>query len=147
MNPFKTLVAAACFTVSAFAQFSTPVRDVDNAARNAVAFTITCTNNGFCATPYTIPAGFRLVITQIGVSGSSTPVNPGVSFILSFSLNGTYAVHAFHAAPFMGFPTSAAGSTNTLIFADVLNPTFSKYTNSIGPASGYAYIAGYLVKM
>jgi hypothetical protein len=62
-------VALMTFTIPGLAQYSAPVHDVDNGARQPVAFNISL--NGADGTPniggpaYQVPAGKRLVIEQI----------------------------------------------------------------------------------
>jgi hypothetical protein len=81
-NISRLAVAAAAFAVlspiAAHAQYSTPMHDVDNAARQPVQFPLTI--NGLdgsvnvSGSAYVVPAGKRLVIEQITASvGLPTP--------------------------------------------------------------------------
>ena len=81
MKTFRTLIqsglsmmlllgTATLFTGQAHAQFSTPIHDVDNAARQPVQFVVDLgfsdgSSNSFSFFPFTVPAGKRLVIETI----------------------------------------------------------------------------------
>lgn len=142
MNILKTLVAAAVVTASAFAQYSTPVRDVDNAARNAVSFVYNCSNAGNCSTSFVIPAGYRLVVTQISADFVSTAAR-AFRFISQLQPAGQPAVTTAHVCPANTFDSASGtmrGTCNTFIAADML---LGSQSGSLANVS----VSGYLVKM
>lgn len=84
---FKTFALVAVMAGAAFGQqFSTPVRDVDSAVRNAVAFKYTClqsapnNSNALCSTGYQVPTGFRLVVTQVNINANTAQKDSNVSY-------------------------------------------------------------------
>lgn len=119
------------------AQFSTPVRDVENPARSPFWATLTLTINpgfvGFLNNPFaTVPAGRRLVLEHASVRCSGPQNNP----MTRATLNVTQRIDANNAQlrpfeiplspqgddPFVG-PTYA-GSLATRIYSDAgLNNT------------------------
>src|SRR5580704_1550584 len=71
-------VALMTFTIPGMAQYSSPMHDVDNGARQPVAFNISLNGADGSASifnpAYQVPAGKRLVIEQItGSVGAPSP--------------------------------------------------------------------------
>src|SRR5260370_13074714 len=75
--PRLAVLGGLAFSVPVFAQYSSPVRDVDNGARQPVNFNFTLVVNngsssGFNNTAVMIPAGKRLVIETVSFYGPVT---------------------------------------------------------------------------
>ena len=106
------------------------VKDVDQPARAPFQATVTLDFNNFVYTPIPIPAGQRLVIEYVSISGAAQanngPVQPIV--LLSSSVAGNPgATFYIGPAPAPTLPTQFYHSQTTAIYADSLQ---------IGP--GYA---------
>lgn len=94
------LIAAALLTITVpgFAQYSTPTRDVDNAARQPVTYRVNVPANtdnsfSFILLPQNVPAGKRLVVEQVTGNILLPPGQRIVDMTLTCTTNGTQAVH------------------------------------------------------
>lgn len=147
MFNFKTLSIAALFAASAFAQFSTPVRDVEHPVRNAVLVSYNCTSVDGCTTDFVIPTGHRLAITQISF-GSASQMTAGSAkpyFLFRARLgNGNNISAGF---PIEVFDTFANFSTFpcSIVVDQLINGIFGIYSNRF-PVY-FVQLHGYLYKM
>lgn len=154
MTIFKTIAVAALLATSALAQFSTPMRDVENPARTAVAFAYSCTTPVgpalACTTSYSIPPGHRLVIRQVSVRAANGLV-PGANNATLILVGGLSGASTEHYASTISYSSLAHyGSRECFIVVDSLvdpvNPTVP--TRVLGAAtSANVYVSGYLLKM
>jgi hypothetical protein len=99
MRGAALLVAAFAFSAGgSFAQFSTPVHDVDNPARQPAKLTVNIAilsgNSSVQKTLVTVPAGKRLVIeyVNIGCSGSAPPSDAELFEFINNSFAGTLSL-------------------------------------------------------
>jgi len=151
MKIAMTLLAALLAPVVASAQFSTPVRDVENPARTAFSLYYTCQNQE-CATQQTIPAGMRFVVET--VSGALRPNAPSSEprIYVEGRIDSTYS--------YLSVPALRGGYTNgvlqTLVYCSPVKlytdyvPTIElpggNVDNSYSANSRYVSLIGYLVK-
>ncbi len=111
------------------------VKDVDQPARAPFQVTMTVNVNNFVYTPVPIPAGQRLVIDYVSISGaaqsSGGPVQPIALLAASVAGNPT-AVFYIAPTPAATLPTQFYHSEPTAIYADSLEvgPAFSGYSPS-----------------
>ena len=111
------------------------VKDVDQPARAPFQVTVPVNVNNFVYTPVPIPAGQRLVIEYVSISGaaqsSSGPVQPIV--LLASSVANNSGATFYMAPPANSLlPTQFYHSEPAVIYADALavGPAFSGYTPS-----------------
>jgi hypothetical protein len=101
--PRLAVLGGLAFSVPVFAQYSSPMRDVDNGARQPVNFNFTLAVNngsssGFNNTAVTIPAGKRLVIETVSFNGQVASgeigyLNIGVTAGAGTAAGATFASH------------------------------------------------------
>jgi hypothetical protein len=155
LKTLQTLMMAAVLLMpaTAFAQKSNSpqlVQNIDDAVRNAVSFMLSCTPpannpNPYCATDYTVPAGYRLAITQVNLQIVQAPP-PGVDppwLALHGRLNGAWVMHAFPATRAAG---RWMGTTNAFFVVDDV-PSGASVILGANGTQGYVVISGYLVRM
>lgn len=154
INQLKTFALASLFAASAFAQFSTPVRDIDNAGRNAFSIRINCVaatdSNASCPTPNVlVPAGYRFAVTQISIF---TTAPAGLTFNYNISPNNLTGVsHAFPTT-YSTAAGSVRGSHNVFFFMNSEN-TFVHLMRQVAVSGepnflpGSIHLSGYLVKL
>ncbi len=104
--PRLAVLGGLAFSLPVFAQYSSPMRDVDNGARQPVNFSFTITvlsgnPQGADSTSVTIPAGKRLVIETISYSAAVNAGEQGNLLIKVTAGAGTStgATSAFHLLP------------------------------------------------
>ena len=114
--PRLALLGGLAFSLPVYAQFSSPVRDVDNGARQPVNFVgnIVVPNGnqtGFNNTAVTIPAGKRLVIETISSNGLAPSGELGLVTIGLTSGAGTAAgaTSATHTIPVVKITSTFGG--------------------------------------
>lgn len=124
------------------------VQDVDQPARAPFQVTVPININNFNFTPVTIPAGHRLVIDYISMSGAaqtkSTDVQPII--ILSSSVAGNPSALYYIAPPRSGnVPGQYYHTEKATIYADSLSvsPAFAGFTPSF--MSFNVVISGHLI--
>jgi hypothetical protein len=128
----------------------TPVRDVDQPARQAVqlsggAFSFGG-GTGSSALVYTVPSGKRLVIETVGCLIELPPGQTGSMSIL-LTLNGQQTIY-FLPATLIG-NNGWAATQSVRLYADsgtIVELTINRSSNS-GDGSGSASFSGYLVNM
>jgi hypothetical protein len=171
MKTFRTLIqsglsmmlllgTATLFTGQAHAQFSSPIHDIDNAARQPVVFQATVDFNAGSndsgagrAVAFTVPAGKRLVIETI--SGQIfVPTGQQVTITVGAQVGGSEAFY------FLPFDSKLAndppnndtyiGTFSVRIYADAGNSVFLDVhrSSSQGDAQfGIVTFSGYLVNL
>lgn len=147
MNLFKSFAVAAFFAASAFAQYSTPIRDIEHQVRNAVVVPYNCVNGGgataTCTTSYQIPVGYRLAVTQVSVitSGALSSGYNSAYFVVTGALSGTTVFNLAklntHASVQHNVSSECFFVVDSLTNASIWGPV----------ASGSAQLNGYLYKM
>jgi hypothetical protein len=126
------------------------VQDVDQPARAPFQVTVPININNFNSTPVTIPAGKRLVVDYISMSGAAQTTGSYIQpiAIFSSSVAGNPSC-SYYVAPQQS--TVAPGqyyhTEKTTIFADSLSvsPAFAGYTPSF--MSFNVVISGHLVSV
>ncbi len=126
------------------------VKDVDQPARAPFQATVTLDINNFTYTPIPIPAGQRLVIEYVSISGaaqsSGGPIQPIV--LLSSSVAGNPgATYYIAPTPTAALPTQFYHSQAAAIYADSLQigPGYAGYTPSFMIMN--VVISGHLVSI
>lgn len=126
------------------------VKDVDQPARAPFQATVELNINNFTYTAVPIPAGQRLVIEYVSISGaaqsSSGPVQPIA--LLSTSVAGNAGALFYIApTPSAALPTQFYHSEPTAIYADSLEvgPAFAGYTPSFMVLN--VVISGHLISV
>ena len=119
-------------------------------ARNAFAVTENVNINNFVYTPVTIPAGKRLVIQNVSLSGAAQTLGAYVQpiVILNASINSAPAnLYYFGPNPSATDPGQYYLNAPTTIYADTLSvgPAFAGYTPTF--LSFNVVITGYLVEL
>jgi hypothetical protein len=119
-------------------------------ARNAFAVTVPINVNNFNYTPVTIPAGKRLVVQNVSLSGAAQTDGPYVVpiIILSASINSASAnLHYYAPTPYPTDPSQFYASLPTTVYADTLSvsPAFAGYTPTFMAFN--VVITGYLVDL
>jgi hypothetical protein len=119
-------------------------------ARNAFEVTVTVNINNFTYTSVAIPAGKRLVVQDVSLSGAAETDGPYVQpiIILSSVINsGTANLHYFGPNPSFTDPGQYYADMQTTIYADSLEvgPAFAGYTPTF--LSFNVVITGYLVDL
>lgn len=155
INQLKSFALAAFLAASAFAQFSTAVRDIDNAGRNAFSVRIlrftAADANANCPTPTPIvPAGYPFAVTQISIF-TTAPA--------AFTLNHNYGVST-PLATSRAFPATCSmanrtvrGTHNVFFFFIISETTFAHLLRQVAVSgepdfvAGNVYLRGYLVKL
>jgi hypothetical protein len=124
------------------------VKDVDQPARAPFQVTVPVNINNFVYTPVPIPAGQRLVIETVSISGaaqsSSGPVQPIV--LLASSVAGTSgAIYYVGPNPSTVLPTQYYASQPMAIYSDFLEvgPAYAGYTPNF--MSFNVVISGHLI--
>lgn len=146
-----TLLAALLAPWVAPAQFSSPVRDVENPARTPFSLFYTCVNQS-CSTMQTIPVGMRFVVET--VSGALVPNAPTSEprLFVEGRIDSTYF--------YLSVPALRGGYTNGVIQALVFCSPVRLYTdfvpvielpggnidNSYTTNARHVSLIGYLVK-
>ncbi len=86
-------------TAPVLAQYSTPMRNVDDPGRNPVVFTGTIyvmqTTNAYDLTTVNVPAGKRLVIDELTLASTRNNGGQPPLVTMTFSVNAVVATHAF----------------------------------------------------
>jgi len=99
-------VALTLPAVPTFAQYSSPIHDVDNAARQPVQFQLTVSGQdgmgNIGGTAYTVPPGKRLVIETV-TGNISVPVPQFVEYHLGVTAGGMVLSHLIHVDPPIAF--------------------------------------------
>ena len=126
------------------------VQDVDQPARAPFQITVPININNFNFTPVAIPAGKRLVIDYVSMSGAAQTSGPDVQPIIIFSssLNGgSNSLYYFGPSPSATVPGQYYHAEPTTIYADSLNvsPAFSGYTPTF--MSFNVVISGHLISV
>lgn len=119
-------------------------------ARNAFEVTVPVNVNNFTYTPVTIPAGKRLVVQNVSLSGAAQTDGAYVVpiVILSSSINsGASNLHYFAPSPYPTDTSQFYLSTQTTIYADQLevSPAFAGFTPTF--LAFNVVITGYLVDL
>jgi hypothetical protein len=139
------LVSSAVFTPSnLYAQTNSDI------ARNAFEVTVPVNINNFVYTPVTIPAGKRLVVQNVTLSGAAQTAGAYIQpvIILSSTINsGTANLYYFGPNPSATAPGQYYADMPTTIYADTLEvgPAFAGYTPTF--LSFNVVITGYLVDL
>lgn len=124
------------------------VQDVDQPARAPFQVTVPVNINNFTFTPVSIPAGHRLVVDYISMSGAAQTTGADVQpiIILSSSVAGS-ANALYYIAPQQSgtVPGQYYHTEKTTIYADSLNvsPAFAGFTPSF--LSFNVVISGHLI--
>lgn len=147
MKSLKTLILAATMLVPAtsYAQYSTPVRDVDEPSRNSVYFKFNCVSQS-CTTPYVIPAGYKLVVETVAyrITGNVTFAQR-VTFLLQCgTCSGGPQDHQI--APTMIVQDAGVGYLATHSIRLYFDGSLSGSILGTNPSSADISISGYLVK-
>ena len=148
-------VALITLTVPSMAQYSSPMHDVDDAARQPVQFdaTFQTSNTGAVITPYVVPAGKRLVIELI-TGRVDVPPGQRIEALLTVTAGGKQLPHYLKFdPPYPAGPGVTADSFYTTLavrlYADP--PTalgLSVNRNDVtGSFSGTLTFSGYLVNL
>jgi hypothetical protein len=128
--PGLAVLGCLAFSLPVYAQFSTPMRDVDNGARQPVNFSASIVVNngnqgGANFTAVTIPAGKRLVIETISFLGIVALGETGYGSIQVTAGAGTAAgaTSAFHVIPMVKLTSDPisdfiGGSGSLRMYAD-----------------------------
>ena len=159
--PRLAVLGGLAFSSPVYAQFSSPMRDVDNGARQPVNFSASLVVNngnqgGFNSTAVTIPAGKRLVIETISFLGLVTHGETGYGSIQVMAGAGTAAgaTSATHIIPMVKLTTDPisdflGGSVSLRMYADAGSTVSIFYQR--GPAAGSedigVSITGYYVNL
>ncbi|MGA3373033.1 MAG: hypothetical protein ABSC48_14850 [Terracidiphilus sp.] len=142
-----TLALLGSFAVFAPANL---LAQTTNLALNAFQVTVPININNFNFTPVTIPAGQRLVIQDVSLSGAAQTTGTDVQPIIIFSSTlGSAAANLRYFAPNPSatVPGQYYGDYPTTLYADTLevSPAFAGYTPSF--MSFNVVITGYLVDL
>ena len=125
------------------------VKDVDQPARAPFQASVALNINNFTYTPVPIPAGQRLVIEYVSISGAAQSSGGGVQPIalLSVGTAGTAATWYFATTPSSTVPTQVFHTEGTAIYADTLQvgPAYSGFTPSFMVMN--VNISGHLVSI
>ena len=129
------LATRASLATTAVTPKAAIVKDIDQAARAPFQATVTLDFNNFVYTPVPIPAGQRLVIEYVSISGAAQSNNGPVQPIalLSTSLAGNPSASFYLApTPAAALPTQFYHAQPTTIYADSLQigPGYAGYTPS-----------------
>jgi hypothetical protein len=160
----RLAVAATAFAVfspmAAHAQYSSPIHDVDNAARQPVHFDVTIPVNsndsfGGIFLPQNVPAGKRLVIEEVtgNISLPSGQRLIDANLITVTGGKGGIAHHIRFDPPVPGGPGSSGDYTMTTVsgrfYADPgTSVQILIVRNDVaGSWSGHLTISGYLVNL
>jgi hypothetical protein len=145
-----TLALSLLGTFAVFTPANLHAQTNADIARNAFEVTETVNINNFTFTSVAIPAGKRLVIQNVSLSGaaqtSGSYVQPIV--ILSSTLNsGASNLRYFAPNPSVTAPGQYYADVQTTLYADTLqvSPAFAGYTPSF--MSFNVVITGYLVDL
>ena len=129
------LATRASLATTAVTPKAAIVKDIDQAARAPFQATVTLDFNNFVYTPVPIPAGQRLVVEYVSISGAAQsnngPVQPIV--LLSSSVAGNPgATFYMGPTPAATLPTQYYHAQPTTIYADSLQigPGYAGYTPS-----------------
>ena len=119
-------------------------------AKNAFAVTVPINVDNFNFTPVTIPAGKRLVVQDVSLSGAAQTDGPYVQpiIILSATLgSGTPNLHYYAPIQDPNVPGQFYADFQTTVYADTLNaaPAFAGFTPTF--MSFNLVITGYLVDL
>ncbi|GLQ46711.1 hypothetical protein GCM10007862_17620 [Dyella lipolytica] len=119
-------------------------------AKDAFQVTVEVNINNFVFTPVSIPAGKRLVVQQVSLSGAATTTGAYVQpIVILASELGTagFNYNYFGPNPATADPTQFYASYPTTIYADTLEvgPAFAGYTPSF--LAFNVVINGYLVDL
>ena len=147
--PLSRTAAAAVVSPRA-AVAAANVKDVDQPARAPFQATVPLNISNFTYTNVPIPAGQRLVIEYVSVTGAaasnSGPVQPIA--LLSNTVAGSPAATYYIAPlPTVALPSQFYHSENTAIYADTLEvgPAFAGYTPSFMVLN--VVISGHLISI
>jgi hypothetical protein len=149
----RIVLASALALFSTFAVFpSANLHAQTNAdiARNAFQVTVPVNINNFTYTAVAIPAGKRLVVQNVSLSGAAQTAGAYVQpiVILSSSINsGANNLRYFGPNPSATAPGQYYADVQTTIYADTLavGPAFAGYTPTF--LSFNVVITGYLVDL
>jgi len=126
------------------------VKDVDQPARAPFQATVQLNINNFTYTAVPIPAGQRLVIEYVSISGAaqsgSGPIQP-IALLSTTVAGNPGALFYIAPAPAAALPTQFYHSEPTAIYADALEvgPAFSGYTPSFMAMN--VVISGHLISV
>jgi hypothetical protein len=126
------------------------VQDVDNPGRNPFQATVTVNVNNFTYTPVPIPAGKRLVVDYISMSGAAQTTGEDIQpiVILSAAVAGSPNALYYIAPEQSGtVPGQFYHTQQAAIYADSLGvgPAFSGFTPSFMTFS--VVISGHLISL
>lgn len=129
------LATRAALATTAVAPKAVIVKDIDQAARAPFQVSVTVDFNNFVYTPIPIPAGQRLVIEYVSISGAAQSNNGPVQPIalLTTGLAGNPSASFYMApTPAAALPTQFYHAQPTAIYADSLQigPAYAGYTPS-----------------
>jgi hypothetical protein len=151
---FRRIVCALTFALLSSFAVLTPAnllaQNSPNPALNAFQVTVPININNFTYTQVTIPAGYRLVIQNVSLSGAAQTAGTDVQPIILFSSSlGTAAANLryFGPSPSATVPGQYYADIPTTLYADTLAvaPAFSGYTPTF--MSFNVVITGYLVNL
>lgn len=135
------LVAAAVLTLlpgPAQAQYSTPVRDIDQPARNHFRLNYSCAGM-VCSTPGTVPAGYVFVIETILYRLFSP--NAGVMPLIQLANNDD----SFFLSPTFVAGNSSFGAHRLRLYTEIV-PNIIPNATVNGSSNSYIQLWGHLVK-
>ena len=129
------LATRASLATTAVTPKAAIVKDIDQAARAPFQATVTLDFNNFVYTPVPIPAGQRLVIEYVSISGAAQanngPVQP-IALLTTSLADNPYASFYLAPTPAAALPTQFYHAQPTTIYADSLQigPGYAGYTPS-----------------
>jgi hypothetical protein len=136
--------------LAVFAPANLPAQESSERALNAFQVTVPININNFSYTPVTIPAGQRLVIQDISLSGAAQTSGADLQPIIIFSSTlGSEAANLryFGPSPSATVPGQYYADYATTMYADTLevSPAFAGFTPTF--MSFNVVITGYLVSL
>lgn len=139
-----------CGTVAACLPARLQAQTNSDIAKNAFEVTVTVNINNFVYTPVAIPAGKRLVVQNVNLSGAATTSGAYVVpiVILSSTIgSGTANLSYFSPNPYVTDPSQFYEDKQTTVYADTLQvaPAFAGFTPTFMEFN--VVITGYLVDL
>jgi len=141
-------ILALCATLATFLPSNVQAQTNTDIAKNAFEVSVTINVNNFVFTPITIPAGKRLVVQNVNLSGDAQTAGAYVvPIVILYSTlgSGPSILHYFAPNPSVTDPSQFYEDKQTTIYADTLKvaPAFAGfYPTSM---SFDVTITGYLV--
>ena len=145
-----TGILAVCGTLATFLPANVQAQTNSNIAHDAFEVSVTVNVNNFVWTPIPIPAGKRLVVQNVNLSGAATTAGAYVQPIVILDATiGTapYTLHYYAPSRSVADLTQWYEDKQTTVYADTLavGPAFAGYTPTFMAFN--VVITGYLVDL